>query len=143
MPPKSNLTMLKSGDYYERTFSITQEQINKFAELSGDKNPLHIDLEYAANSPFGKPIVHGVLTISIFSQIIGMEFPGAGTIYLGQNLNFRRPVFPDHEYRAELEVTEVIEGKHIASIQTRIYDTETNKIVLDGFAKVKNKERIG
>jgi len=134
--------MLKSGDYYERTFSISQEQINAFAELSGDKNPLHVDLEYAAKSPFGKPIVHGVLTISVFSQIIGMEFPGAGTIYLGQDLSFRRPVFPDHEYIAELKVTEVIEGKHIASIQTRVYDKETKKIVLEGFARVKNKEKI-
>ncbi|MEQ9426130.1 MAG: MaoC family dehydratase [Cyclobacteriaceae bacterium] len=135
--------MLKSGDKYERNFSISQDQVDQFAELSGDKNPIHIDEGYAANSSFGQRIVHGVFTISVFSQIIGMEFPGEGTIYLGQDLAFKRPVFPDQEYRAELEVQEVIEGKHIATIQTRIFDVETNKIVLDGFAKVKNKERIG
>ena len=134
--------MLKSGDSFEKLFSFSQQQINQFAELSGDKNPLHIDPEYAGKSPFGKPIVHGVLTVSIFSQIIGMEFPGAGTIYLGQDLNFKRPVYPDQEYRAVLEVTEVMEGKHIASIRTRVYDKETKKLVLDGFAKVKNKEKI-
>ncbi len=134
--------MLKSGDSFEKLFSFSQQQINQFAELSGDKNPLHIDPEYAGKSPFGKPIVHGVLTVSIFSQIIGMEFPGAGTIYLGQDLNFKRPVYPDQEYRAVLEVTEVMKGKHIASIRTRVYDKETKKLVLDGFAKVKNKEKI-
>ncbi|MDA0193701.1 MAG: MaoC family dehydratase [Bacteroidetes bacterium] len=134
--------MLKLGDYFEKLFSFSQRQIDQFAELSGDKNPLHINPEYAGKSSFGKPIVHGVLTISIFSQIIGMEFPGAGTIYLGQNLEFKRPVYPDQEYRAVLEVTEVIEGKHIASIQTRIYDTATGKLVLDGYAKVKNKDKI-
>jgi len=134
--------MLKSGDSFEKLFSFSQQQINQFAELSGDKNPLHIDPEYAGKSPFGKPIVHGVLTVSIFSQIIGMEFPGAGTIYLGQDLDFKRPVYPDQEYRAVLEVTEVMKGKHIASIRTRVYDKETKKLVLDGFAKVKNKEKL-
>ena len=63
-----------------------------------------------------------------------MEFPGAGTIYLGQDIDFKRPAFPGNGYRAELEVAEVLEGKHIASIKTQIFDSETNKIVLDGFA---------
>ncbi len=133
--------MLVPGDRYEKKFSFTQDQVNQFAELSGDKNPLHINLQYAAESSFGKTIVHGVLTISIFSQIIGMEFPGAGTIYLGQELQFKRPVFVGEKYRAELEVIETIEGKHIAAIKTRIFDPN-NKIALEGIAKVKNREKI-
>ncbi len=133
--------MLKSGDRFEKKFRFSQDQVNLFAELTGDKNPLHIDTEYTANSSFGKTIVHGVLTISIFSQIIGMEFPGTGTIYLGQDLDFKRPVYVGHEYRAELEVLETLEGKHIASIKTQIFD-QNNKIALDGIARIKNKEKI-
>lgn len=133
--------MIVPGDRYEKKFSFSQEQVNIFADLSGDKNPLHIDQQYAAESSFGKTIVHGVLTISIFSQIIGMEFPGAGTIYLGQELQFKRPVFVGEEYRAELEVIEIIEGKHIAAIKTQIFDPN-NKIALEGIAKVKNREKI-
>jgi len=133
--------MLKPGDRFEKTFSFTQEQVNQFAELSGDKNPIHLDAEYAANTSFGRRIVHGILTISIFSQLIGMEFPGAGTIYLGQDIDFKRPVFPDEEYKVILEVAEVLEGKHIASIKTQIYDAN-NKIAVDGFSRVKNKEKI-
>ncbi len=135
--------MLKSGDRFEKVFSFSQEQVNQFAELSGDKNPLHLVGDYASNSSFGGPIIHGVLIISIFSQIIGMEFPGEGTIYLGQDIDFKRPAFPGHEYRAELEVAEVIDGKHIASIKTQIFDTDNGKIILDGFARIKNKERVG
>ena len=133
--------MLVPGDRYEKKFSFSQDQVNLFAELSGDKNPLHIDQQYAAESSFGKTIVHGVLTISVFSQIIGMEFPGAGTIYLGQELQFKRPVFVGEEYRAELEVIEIIEGKHIAAIKTHIFDPN-NKVALEGIAKVKNREQI-
>lgn len=133
--------MLTQGDRYEKKFSFSQEQVNDFAELSGDKNPLHIDPQYAAESSFGKTIVHGVLTISIFSQIIGMEFPGAGTIYLGQELEFKRPVYVGEEYTAVLEVIETIEGKHIAAIKTHIVDGR-NKITLQGIARVKNRDQI-
>ena len=124
-----------------KEFSFSQEQVNQFAELSGDKNPLHIDEEFASKSSFGQTIVHGVLTISIFSQIIGMEFPGAGTIYLGQDLEFKRPILVGQNYRAELEVVETIEGKHIAAIKTQIFGPR-EKIALDGVARVKNSERI-
>ena len=133
--------MLKSGDRFEKEFSFSQEQVNLFAELSGDKNPIHIDPGYAAETSFGQTIVHGVFTISIFSQIIGMEFPGEGTIYLGQDLDFKRPVYPGQTYKAQLEVMEVIEGKHIASIKTQIFD-RNNKIALDGIARIKNKGKI-
>ena len=134
--------MLKPGDTFTQEFNFSQEEVNQFAALSGDQNPLHLEGDYANNSSFGKPIIHGVLIISVFSQIIGMKFPGEGTIYLGQDIDFKRPAFPGHTYRAELEVAEVIEGKHIASIKTQIFDSENNKIILDGFARIKNKEKV-
>ena len=141
-----NLAWIKGISLPKKEFSFSQEQINHFAELSGDKNPIHIDADYAAKTSFGRTIVHGVFTISVFSQIIGMEFPGEGTIYLGQDLDFKRPVFPDQTYTARLEVMEVIEGKHIASIKTQIFDPNNilnpGKIISKKSTVIKNFEKL-
>lgn len=133
---------MKAGDKYIKEFSISQEQVNSFAELTGDHNPIHLDEAYAASTPFKQRIVHGIFTATVFSQIVGMEFPGEGTIYLSQNLSFKRPVFPDKPYEARLEVTETIEGKHIATIKTEVYDKENGKLALTGEALVKNALKI-
>lgn len=136
--------MLKVGDTYETEFTITQDQVNAFAELSGDKNPLHIDAEFAATTNFNSPIVHGIFTSAVISKVLGMEFPGPGTFYLGQTLVFKRAIYPEKRYIAKFEVKEIREGKHIAVISTQYFETETgrNRIVLDGEAEVKNLEQI-
>lgn len=136
--------MLKVGDTYETEFIITQEQVNTFAELSGDKNPLHLDAEFAATTNFKSPIVHGIFTSAVISKVLGMEFPGPGTFYLGQQLEFKRAIYPEKRYIAKFEIKEIREGKHIAVISTQYFETETgrNRIVLDGEAEVKNLERI-
>lgn len=135
---------LKVGDKYETEFCITQEQVDAFAELSGDRNPLHIDPEYAATTNFKSTIVHGIFTSGVISKVLGMEFPGPGTFYLGQTLDFKRAIYPGKKYIAKFEVTEIKEGKHIAIISTQYFETETgrNRIMLDGQAEVKNIERI-
>lgn len=135
---------LKIGDTYETEFTITQEQVNAFAELSGDKNPLHIDLAYASTTNFKSTIVHGIFTSAIISKVLGTEFPGPGTYYLGQKLDFKRAVYPGKKYVAKFEIIDIREGKHIAVISTQYFETETgrNRIVLDGEAEVKNPERI-
>lgn len=136
--------MLKVGDTYETEFTISQEQVNAFAELSGDKNPLHIDAQFAATTNFKSPIVHGIFTSAVISKVLGMEFPGPGTFYLSQKLDFKRAIYPDKQYIAKFEITEIRAGKHIALISTQYFETESgrNRIVLDGVAEVKNLERI-
>lgn len=136
--------MLKVGDTYETEFNISQEQVNAFAELSGDKNPLHLDAEFAATTNFKSPIVHGIFTSAVISKVLGMEFPGPGTFYLSQKLDFKRAIYPAKRYVAKFEITEIREGKHIALISTQYFETETgrNRIVLDGQAEVKNIELI-
>ncbi|MEP2024128.1 MAG: MaoC family dehydratase [Reichenbachiella sp.] len=136
--------MLKVGDTYETEFNISQEQVNAFAELSGDKNPLHIDSEFAATTNFKSPIVHGIFTSAVISKVLGMEFPGPGTFYLSQKLDFKRAIYPGKRYMAKFEIIEIREGKHIAVISTQYFETETgrNRIVLDGQAEVKNLEQI-
>lgn len=132
--------MLQVGDRYQTEFTITQEQVNQYAVLSGDNNPLHINAEYAATTNFKTPIVHGIFTSGIISRVLGTEFPGEGTFYLRQQLDFKRAIYPDKKYIAKFEITEIKEGKHIALISTQYFETESgrNRIVLDGVAEVKN-----
>ena len=134
--------MLKLGDTYTSKFTITQEQVNAFAQLSGDDNPIHIDQEFAANTPFKQTIVHGIFSASVFSKVLGTEFPGHGSIYLGQKLEFKRPVFPSKEYEARFEITETREGKHTAVVSTQVFELERGKIVIDGWAEMMNKEQL-
>ncbi|MFL5730355.1 MAG: MaoC family dehydratase, partial [Cytophagaceae bacterium] len=74
--------MIEQGQVYTESFSFTQEEVVRFAELTGDHNPIHLDPAYAANTLFKKPIMHGILGASVFSKVLGMQFPGEGTIYL-------------------------------------------------------------
>jgi len=97
---------LKTGDIYSKEFSISNEDIRIFSEITGDKNPIHLNVNYAKKSGFMGPIAHGLLTSSIFSRILGNEFPGQGTIYLKQELNFCSVVYPDEKLIAEIVVLE-------------------------------------
>ena len=134
--------MLKVGDQYSSSFIITQDQVSAFASVSGDQNPLHLDEAYAAGTPFKKPIAHGMLSAAIISKVLGMEFPGQGTLYLSQQLDFKRPVYPDMPLRADFEILEIHEGKHIAAISTKIFETEKGKLLVDGQATVRHDQLI-
>ena len=134
--------MIEPGQIYKYSFTFTQEEVDEFARVTGDNNPLHLDAHYAANTPFKKPIIHGFLGGSVFSKILGTRFPGEGTVYLKQSMEFLRPMFVDTPYEAILEVMEVEKEKHKAFIQTNIIDTAAQKIVIRGEASVMNKEKI-
>jgi acyl dehydratase len=101
-----------------------------------------LDPSYAANTPFKRPIIHGFLGGSVFSKILGTLFPGEGTVYLKQSMEFVRPMFVNTQYEAILEVKEVENEKHKALIQTTIVDVSVQKIVLKGEALIMNKEKI-
>ncbi len=134
--------MIEAGQIYKYSFTFTQEQVEEFARVTGDNNPLHLNAHYAANTPFKKPIIHGFLGGSVFSKILGTKFPGEGTVYLKQSMEFLRPMFVDTPYEAILEVKEVENDKHKALIQTNIIDISVQKIVVKGEAVVMNKEKI-
>lgn len=130
------------GFQYTHAFHITQQQVNAFAELTGDSNPLHLDETFAAQTPFKKPIIHGFLSGSVFSKVFGMEFPGPGSVYLAQSMEFLRPMYPGQDYTAVFTVKEVDERKHTAIIATEIKDAATGKLTLRGEAKVMNPEKF-
>ena len=87
--------------------TITDEKIKAFAKISEDFNPIHLDEEYAKNSKFGKRIAHGAMVTSFFSALFAMELPGAGSIYVSQNTQFKKPVFLDDTVLAEIEVIDI------------------------------------
>lgn len=133
---------LNEKDEYRLTFSYSQEQVNRFAEVTGDNNPLHLDEEYAATTMFKRPIMHGFLGGSVFSKIFGTLFPGEGTIYMNQTMNFMRPMFVDTDYEAVMTITEINREKNRAKVQTQVIDKTTGKVTIDGEATVINPNRL-
>ncbi|HLH61144.1 MAG TPA: MaoC family dehydratase [Ktedonobacteraceae bacterium] len=119
-----------------RTRTIKEEDIVDFAEVSGDHNPLHLDHHYAAQTPFGGRIVHGFLTASIISAVLGMELPGPGSIYLGQTLKFLAPVRIGDTVTVSVEVIALREEKRIVTLRTDVVNQD-GTMVLTGEATVK------
>ncbi|MFH1011479.1 MAG: MaoC family dehydratase [bacterium] len=114
---------------------IDQSLVKAYAELLGDKNPLHLDSAFAATTKFGKPIAHGGILFGLVSRILGMEFPGPGTVYLSQLMNFHKPVFIGERLRFHLCITELL-PKDGASIRVKVTNT-AGELVADGEAKIK------
>jgi 3-hydroxybutyryl-CoA dehydratase len=115
--------------------TITSADIEAFAALTGDRNPLHLDDAFARRSRFGRPVAHGVLVAGVISAALGMVLPGPGAIYLSQTLKFLRPVYPGDTVTATLEVIAIREDKGIVTLRT----TCTNQAgvpVVDGEAVV-------
>lgn len=125
----------KISQYYEMKRKVTETDISKFAEVSGDFNPVHLDEDYARSSVFGARIAHGMLIASYISSVIGMQFPGPGTIYMGQNLKFVRPVYLGQELLIRVELVELQE-KHRAKLSTNVKN-EKDETVIEGEALVK------
>ncbi len=97
---------------FQRT--VTEADIVSFASLSGDKNPVHLDADYATKTMFKERIAHGMLTASYISAVFGMEMPGPGAIYVSQTLNFRAPVMIGDVVLARVRLVELMENKRRA-----------------------------
>ena len=119
---------------FERVFSVGD--INKFAEMTGDYNPLHTDNAYAREAGFGGQIIHGMLAGSLFSTLVGMYLPGKNCLYLSQELNFHLPIKPEEKLKICGKIIGKSEALKIAEIETKIFD-KNNKALITGVAKVK------
>lgn len=130
-----SLSQADVGVRASRTKTITDADVRNFASASGDTNPVHLDEAYAADTRFGRRIAHGMLTASIISAILGNDLPGHGTIYLGQDLKFKAPVFVGDTVTATVELIKFREDKRIATFQTTVTNAE-GVLVLEGEAVV-------
>ena len=119
------------GQTAELTTIFTGEKVVQFADISNDHNPIHLDSEYAGKSRFGKRIVHGFLVGSLISAVIANIMPGEGSIYVNQNLNFKRPVFWNDEIRAKVAITNIDVEKSLIELST-ICINQNGKNVIEG-----------
>ena len=123
------------GDRASRTRRVRPEDIERFTEMTGDRNPLHYDEEAAARSRFGGIIVQGGVTTGLLNAVVAEDLPGPGTVFLHVDWSFKAPVKPGDEITAEVEVLEAREDKPITKLRTTI-SNQDGTVVLDGTALV-------
>jgi len=126
---------IKIGAVYEFKKTITQAEVMKFAELSGDYNPLHSDPEFGARSQFGQNIVHGMLGASFFSTLVGMYCPGKQSLYLSQTLQFKKPLFYNDQIIVRGTVTDKQDSVQVIILKTEIL--KNNEVIISGEARVR------
>ena len=126
------------GDSAEITKTIEQADIHAFADVTGDHNPVHVDEAFAQTTRFGRTIAHGMLSASLISAVLANKLPGAGSVYLGQTLQFVAPVFPGDEITARVTVKEIREDKPIVKLET-ICVNQRNETVIRGEATVLSR----
>jgi 3-hydroxybutyryl-CoA dehydratase len=125
---------LTLGRCAERSRIVSAADIDAFAKLTGDENPVHLDEAYAAQERFGSRIAHGMLAGGFISAVLGNDLPGPGSIYLSQTLRFRRPVRIGDEVTARAEVVEINETR--ARVTLKTVCTVSGEVVVDGEAVV-------
>jgi acyl dehydratase len=123
------------GQVAHRTRRVTAHDIERFTEMTGDRNPLHYDEQLAAASRFGGIIVQGGVTSGLLNALVAEDLPGPGSVFLHVDWNFRAPVRPGDEITAEAEVLDVREDKPICTLRTTITNQD-GATVLDGTALV-------
>ncbi|MBT5470176.1 MAG: SDR family oxidoreductase [Nitrospina sp.] len=127
---------IQVGDYAEICHVITASDIEKFVDLTGDDNSLHVDAEYASKTVFKKPVVHGMLGASFISTLIGTKLPGDGALWFSQSLEFLLPVRVGDEITITAKVVKKIDRERVIELQTDIFNGNRQKVT-SGVAKVK------
>lgn len=126
---------IKVGQVTEFEQTITEDLVNKFAEITGDYNPLHTDQRYASTTQFKERIIHGMLIASFFSTLVGMYCPGKRSLYLTQTINFKSPLKINKKIKIKGEVKQKIDALKVILIKTTVFSE--NVVIINGEAKVK------
>jgi 3-hydroxybutyryl-CoA dehydratase len=129
-----NLNEIEVGMSASYSQTIREEDVKRFAEISGDYNPLHLDENFATQSRYKKRIAHGLLPASFFSSLFGTKLPGAGCVYAAQDLIFKRPVYIGDTITAVATVEEVIIDKRMVIFKTTC--SVGGKVCIAGNAKI-------
>ncbi|MBK7707499.1 MAG: MaoC family dehydratase [Acidobacteria bacterium] len=125
---------LKVGDVFSVTKEVTDEVIRKFADVSGDYNPIHLDDDFASKTRFGKRIAHGMLGAAFISAVLGYELSERKLVYMSQTLRFIAPVFLGDTVTAKAVVTAIREDKPVVTIETTV--STPNGDCITGEAKI-------
>jgi Acyl dehydratase len=133
--------MFKVGDQFKQEFSYTQDEVDMYAKVSGDTNPLHIDEAAGKNSMFGRRIIHGFLGASIFTRIFGTLWYADGTVYMAQSIKWMRPMFTEQQYVGVITVKEINAEKHRVTYVCEVFDVATGEQTITGEATLMNKKQ--
>lgn len=123
------------GDTARFSKTVSESDVYNLAGVTGDMNPAHIDKEYASKGPFGRRVAHGILPAGLISNVMGMQLPGQGSIYLKQDCQFLKPVFIGDTITAVVEVIRKDETSNRITLRTYCHD-QNGEIVIDGNAEV-------
>lgn len=126
-----NIHELKVGQKADFSKQISEQDVYAFAELTGDKNPIHMDRKYAEQTFFKKQIAHGAFLVGLISTVLGMKMPGPGAIYETQELRFLKPVYFDDKITAIAEVEDLLIDKNRAIFKTKCIN-QNGDVVAEG-----------
>ncbi len=112
---------IQIGDSFSVDRIVTAEDVQSFADITGDDNPIHVDEAYAKDSRFGHRVVHGVLLLGLISKVLGRDFPGHGSVAVALSCRFLRPVPVGSEVTVEIKVSEKVEKRKYVKVRTYIY----------------------
>ena len=124
---------LFEGQKASRSMQVSADRVEMYAQLTGDRNPLHFDQEFAAGTKFGRLVAQGGITTGLLHALVAMDLPGAGTVFLNQNWQFTAPVFIGDTITAEVEVLKVHATKPVTHLGIRITQQD-GETVLEGEA---------
>jgi acyl dehydratase len=126
---------ISKGQVFRLTRKFSQEEVLVFAKLSGDSNPIHYDKIFCEGTKFKKPIIHGMLGASLFSNLLGNNI--TGSIYISQSLKFLKPIYIDEEVEALVTVKDIIKEKGRITLLTELFKRDTKELATDGEALIK------
>ncbi len=126
---------IKNGDIYSFNKKILKEDVFKFADITGDYNPLHVDKNFGKKSKFKRNIAHGMLAGSLFSTLVGMHCPGKNALYLSQTLSFKFPIFYGDALIVKGTVIAKNDSINLIKLKTEII--KNKKVCISGEAKIK------
>lgn len=127
--PRARIDAFHVGQRSSFTKTFTEEDVRRFVEITGDTNPLHVDDAFAANTPFGRRVLHGMLTASILSTMVGMRLPGTGAIYRAQTLRFLKPAFVGDTLTAHFVVRSIDRDRHRLEIDSWIENASGERVI--------------
>lgn len=116
--------------------TVTEDDVRRFVEMTGDDNPLHVDRAYAEGTPFKDIVVHGMFGASLVSTVIGTRLPGEGALWISQNFDFKLPVRLGDELQVSCRVLKKVERERLLELEARI-ENQNGDVVLSGTGKVK------
>ena len=135
--PIIDLDRIQIGDSASLDWTVTNSQIDAFADFSGDNNPLHMQNAFASQLGFAGRVAHGMVTLSAISRLIGTKLPGPGALWMSQEVHFAAPVFVDNTIEAKVTVQSVSKSARVIVLTTEATNSQSKQVVLRGTAKVR------